>query len=215
MIILGNNSVVLTTRQIPVYQPPVLISSPTSQSGNPAFTGHQVGDLLVAIAANSNAHSGAAPVATGGWTVWDSLFESTNRSISLVYKIATTTSETISWDIANGVRQNHVFRNAAIDNRILITAASSTTLDWPELTPIEPDSIVCTYVMSRNSQTAVTAVELGGSYTNTATRNAVPAGLAQTSSPNLVSTFNPANGTFDTISSGHMVAVFSVKGVTS
>lgn len=220
MITLYDNSVAaLGAAPAVFYRPPVLISSPSKQDGtNPAFTNCQPGDLLVAIAANSNTHSGVVPAATdssgGTWTAWSSLAESTNRSISIIYQYATTQSHTVVWNTVNGIRQNFVFRDADIDNKILATFASSTTLDWPELTPITANSIVCTYIMSRGAQTAATAVDLGGSYTSVSTRNLTPAGIVQTSSPNFVSSFNPSNDTFDTASSGHMVAVFSVKGVT-
>ena len=220
MITLYDNSVGLIASSVPaIYYPPTLISETDKNDGtNPAFTGHQPGDLLIGFGANSLAHSSVAPAATdssgGTWTVWGSLVESTNRAITLVYQYATTTSHAITWTGVNGCRQNFVFRDAEIDNKVLATFANSTTLDWPELTPITANSIVCTYIMSRVAQTAVTAVALGGSYTTIMTKNSLPAGIVETSSPNFVSSFNPSNGTFDTTTSGHMVGVFSVKGVT-
>jgi hypothetical protein len=107
-----------------------------------------------------------------------------------------------------------VFRDADFDSVETLDGPSSTTIDWPALAGMAADCLVGAYVMSRAAQTDINQVDIPG-FNVRVNKDTVPACWAGDSDPTLLDTFDPANDTFDTATSGHVSAAFSMKGAVS
>jgi hypothetical protein len=144
--------------------------------------------------------------------VWLSESHSTQNAAIVAYQlVAVTSSNPVSWTGASGVRAVWVFRNAAIDT-IQISQGTGTTLDYDDLTGMTASSLVGLYYLSRGAQTAVSAAQpVSPALTQRTARNTSVAAWTGDSNTTLLSSFAPANTTFDTTTSGWMALDFSVK----
>jgi hypothetical protein len=205
-----------------VLREPLLVDFFSSSSGNPVIDPHLVGDLLVCVGTHAN--SNAEITTPTGWTQW--LTASGNlASMKVVYKIATTTSETIDWaSLATGTRAGWVFRDAKIGSIAITNGAALTAMSYPSLSIATP-SVLCSFVHTRNNQTSLEAA-VGQVGWNTRIHNntvGTPGRLIQdtgaTTLPNtdlslqtLLSSYAGGADTYDTAPNGNNVCVFSIQG---
>lgn len=190
--------------------PLVLVGYSSDGTTNPTVPAHQGGDLIINVA--STGSSTTVPTATGAGNVWLSESHSTQNAAIVAYQlVAVTSSNPVSWTGASGVRAVWVFRNAAIDT-IQISQGTGTTLDYDDLTGMTASSLVGLYYLSRGAQTAVSAAQpVSPALTQRTARNTSVAAWTGDSNTTLLSSFAPANTTFDTTTSGWMALDFSVK----
>lgn len=114
------------------------ISQSATVSTSTAITGEAVGDLMVSLAwANNNT---AQPTPPSGWTLWPvndhalgSSFGNPNLSVTLAYRFATSTSESMAgWGGAISVAMA-VFRNAT-PGASSFNGGIGTAIGYPALT---------------------------------------------------------------------------------
>lgn len=185
---------------------PILIGFSNNSSGNPTPPAHQAGDLLIAAATTGNGTAAAVP---SGWTDWGSL--STNISIRVVYCVAAGSGTTISWTGGVSGRPCWVFRNALRDDLQMLTAATLVApCAWPDLT-IASQAYVGVMAWKEGAQSNIAVVAPAGiTWTNRLTKNtATAAWMADSTS--LLTSFTPADGTFDNSTGRHCIAAFSIK----
>lgn len=190
----------------PVGKTPVYTNFWQSSSGNPTLTGVAAGRLLVAAG-----NRPSATPATADWTLWGAEPHGTTAlSLAIYWKIAAG-SDTITWTNATGQRAVWEFSDAAIDTLNFSQGAGTTTLDFEAQPTMAPDSLVGMQVIINTAQTSIAAAVAGLGFTTRNARNTSVSAWAGDSNTTLLSSFDPANGTFDT--SGNWIAgVFTVKG---
>lgn len=129
-------------------------SNLTAGVTNVTFTGHAVGDLLIATGAS---RTNTAPTFTAGWTTitsWGNTISANSRTAVMVYKFATSTdNETLTFTsaaatVAFPYSAGHTFRNVTgIGNFSTHTSAtaSSATYNFTPLTLSATDSSSAIY----------------------------------------------------------------------
>lgn len=100
-------------------------------------TGFQIGDMLVAMTGNRTA---TPPTLLSNYTniVSNGVASPSTRSFRVQYKIATSTSETITWTGAYGflVALKNAYRIGKT-NTVALTTAGAATVSLPDLTSLE------------------------------------------------------------------------------
>lgn len=178
-----------------------------STSGDPTLTGAVSGRLLVAA---GNRASGTPPTADGAWTLWGTeAHGSIALSQAFYYKIAAG-SDAITWTNATGQRSVWEFSTAAIDTLNFSQGNTTATLDYEAQPTMTANSIVGLQVVINSAQTATSAATAGLGFTQRANRNTSISAWSGDSNTTLLSSFDPASGTFDT-SGSWICGVFSVK----
>lgn len=186
--------------------PVTYVSFNSSSSVDPALPTHQPGDLLIAIC---GAASATPPTADAGWNAWGTPETATGRSCAAFWKRATASNHTVTLTGESGLRAVWNFRGAALDTINFSSASSTTTLDWEAQPTMTANSLVGGFVYAIAAQTNI-GVVLPSGMTSRASKSTSVAGLAFDSDTTKLSSFDPANGTFDT-STSWIACVFSVK----
>jgi hypothetical protein len=197
---------------------PSLVGGAGNGTGNPTLPAHQANDLIIDVTSSGSSTTPPAPTAASAFEseaiLWDNQSHGTNSAaISAYYRVASASGRTTNWTGANGQRYSWVFRNAAID-QIAITEGTGTTLDFPELVGMAANSLVGVYVMARVAQTNTAAVAVGllaGGFTQRVNKLTSSAAWVGDTNVTHLSSFNPANQTFDTGTNGWFALAFSVK----
>lgn len=125
-------------------------------------SGFQVGDMLVAMTGNRAA---TPPALLSGYTNITSNAVSTPRAIRVQYKIATSTSETITWTGAYGffIVLKNAYRIGATDTIASLT--TGTTISLPALTSLQTNGnnyiLAGAYITSGYTSTSSPYILLG------------------------------------------------------
>jgi hypothetical protein len=125
------------------------------------YSGHQIGDMLVAHTAN---RLNTAPTLLSGYTnivtaIRNTVSFSNPRGLRVQYKIATSTSETISWTGAYGylLALRGISRIGA-SNSISNTNNPATTIPLPDLTSLDTTGVGFILAGHVNTTSVVTSV---------------------------------------------------------
>ena len=197
---------------------PWLRSTPTSNStGNPTIGTHLPGDLL--IQTGTNGSGGTIPTAddSGEPGFWGSpvaaaAHPGTGQAHAVYIKQATRANHAIQWTNANGLRESWVVANGVYDTgTIQIVHGTNTTLDWPQLLGLKP-CLILAHVVTNGAQTSFANVVTATGLTQRHQRTTASAAWAADSANALLTSFDPANTTFDSATAKWTAIVIPIRG---
>lgn len=192
---------------------PFLVGFANVNTGEPTIPDGAVGDIIIAACSNATALQ-AVPSGYTDWAPDAGTQSGTGMHLRLVYKVAESVTETITWG-ASGTKPVWRWRNAARGvNSFVYAATGEASCAWPTLTLADP-SRVCVTANKGSAQTNIGVVEPAGvtwisspsSYV--VTKNTSAAALVRTSA-GILETFAPSAGTFDSGTGGHVLCAYSM-----
>jgi hypothetical protein len=188
---------------------PVFIGWAQNTGGNPTIPTHQAGDLLVAIGINATSTPIAVPT---GWDDWDSQ-GGNSISARLVSVVASAPGTTIDLVSAAGVRQVWVWRNAQRGTTGKFNAVGGTTAcPWPDMTLASPSFVALAGYKAGAQTNAAVIFPTGYTWsTNTVKNTSIAHCSAQ--SADLLSTFTPPDGAWDTATGAQQLMCHSVRAL--
>ena len=192
---------------------PKLIGTSSSQTGDPTIPTHSSKNLIV-VACGAAATTIPTEETGNGWTrSFGVAHTGNNASVAVFTKYAVGSSNPINITGDSALRVAWVFENAIWDSAVN-AEGTNATLNFAAHTPAAP-SLVGVFMYTPTAQTSAAAAFAGilaSGFTQRANRNLSSAGWAGDSGTNLLTSFDPADGTFDTSPAKWLCLSFAVRG---